>query len=163
MQDWLNIAADLLSGQSTAPSSRSASLSRASSFAPTLVWNADEQRYLEQLLVRIVACGNLPLSFVENVQFRIFCTKYIPQAKIPSRAVLTQRILCTELEEWRAKSIARVMGQAVTLQCDGWTGLNNQHYVAFMITAHKEVWFFLIKNHCTSVLIQYIGTLCCCL
>jgi hypothetical protein len=33
----------------------------------------------------------------------------------------------------------KVTNQEATIQSDGWTGLNNHHLVAFMITADKKV------------------------
>ena len=34
----------------------------------------------------------------------------------------------------------KVTNKEATIQSDGWTGVNNHHLVAFMITADKKVW-----------------------
>lgn len=125
--------------------SRASSLSRHASqisgqgqlILPTQ-WLSDRQNLFNTHLIRVIADGNLPLSFAEHPRWRKFCMEFIPEATPPSRIALTQRILPQELEYWRSRAIANLQGQLVTLQSDGWTGSNNRHYIAFLATTASQ-------------------------
>jgi hypothetical protein len=59
--------------------------------------------------------------------------------KSPSRKVLTQRLLPWTLAELQTQAKERAKGRNATASCDGWTGENFHHYIAFMIAVEKEV------------------------
>lgn len=106
---------------------------------PSSIWGNEEQSSFEIHLIRLIAEGNLPLRFSENRRWLLFCQMFMPHAKIPSRKVLTNRILPRELQHWRTQAYNRLSGQLVTLQSDGWTGINNRHYIAFIVTTPSQV------------------------
>ncbi|KAF8478229.1 ribonuclease H-like domain-containing protein [Russula emetica] len=49
----------------------------------------------------------------------------------------------------RHASMRKTEGCEVTLQCDGWTGINNHHYIAFMMTTSKRE-LYTIRVHDAS-------------
>ncbi|KAF8496685.1 ribonuclease H-like domain-containing protein [Russula emetica] len=49
----------------------------------------------------------------------------------------------------RHASMKKTEGCEVTLQCDGWTGINNHHYIAFMMTTSKRE-LYTIRVHDAS-------------
>jgi hypothetical protein len=127
---------------SLAPS-RSRRSSRVPSFtspaSPDMAWSDARQMRFEERILRLTASAGLSFSWVENPEWLNFCTEFIPQAKTPSRKVLTQRLLPRTLAELQKQAKERVRGQNATASCDGWTGENFHHYIAFMIVARKEV------------------------
>ncbi|KAF9494610.1 hypothetical protein BDN71DRAFT_1483007 [Pleurotus eryngii] len=105
---------------------------------PVAEWNDWWQVAFEYLLIRLAASAGLPLSWVENPEFMGLCHEFIPYAVIPSQKVLTCCLL-------------PLSGEHGTAQCDGWSGLNNHHYIAFMVTISNKV-YMLLYNHMIEVL-----------
>lgn len=118
--------------------------SQAQSLDMSLAWSDARQMRFEERILRLTASAGFPLSWVENPEWLNFCTEFIPQAKPPSRKVLTKRLLPRTLAELQKQAKERVSGQNVTASCDGWTGENFHHYIAFMIVARKEVCWILV-------------------
>ncbi|KAI0075641.1 hypothetical protein K474DRAFT_1599419 [Panus rudis PR-1116 ss-1] len=102
------------------------------------MWSDARQALLESHLARITASANLPLSWVENLAVLNFFSEFLPPAEIPSRKVLTNRLIPDELRVHRAKVQAQVSGADATGICDGWTGVNSHHYIVFMLVALNE-------------------------
>ncbi|TFK17562.1 hypothetical protein FA15DRAFT_604826 [Coprinopsis marcescibilis] len=75
---------------------------------------------LEQKLGELTISANLPLSWVDNPQFLSFMDCFILQAKAVTRRSLN--------------------GSSVTLQADGWTGINHCHIIAFMLGINGKVY-----------------------
>jgi len=110
--------------------------------------NSTRQMRFEERMIRLTASAGLPLSWVENPEWLNFCTEFIPQAKSPSRKVLTRRLLPQTLAELQSQAKQRASGKNATASCDGWTGENFHHYIAFMIVVGKEV--HTVKVHDAS-------------
>ncbi|KAJ3755217.1 hypothetical protein EV360DRAFT_20101, partial [Lentinula raphanica] len=102
-------------------------------------WTTDHQRRYEEILIRLTASAGLPLSWVDNLEFDAFISQFIPQAKAVSRKTLTRRILPTVIKQVREGIVASVANREVTMQADGWTGLNHSHLVAFMVSADRKI------------------------
>ncbi|KAI0364093.1 hypothetical protein BV20DRAFT_956971 [Pilatotrama ljubarskyi] len=102
-------------------------------------WTAEKQSRFESLVTRLTASANFSLSWVENPVWLTICDEFMPSAKPPTRRVLTSCLLPSEVRFYRAQAIARTAGAEATLQGDGWTGINNHHLIAFMITAKRKV------------------------
>ncbi|KAF9028143.1 hypothetical protein BDZ89DRAFT_776946 [Hymenopellis radicata] len=94
-------------------------------------------------LIRITASCGFALSWVENPEVRQFLSTFIPQAPPVSRHKLTNDILRKLTDELRNNVQSEVAGKDAVLQCDGWTGLNHSHLIAFMIVVEGKV--FTIK------------------
>lgn len=88
----------------------------------------------EDALISCFASANIAFNVVENPQFRQLINICVPGMKIPSRKTLSGRILNTKLATVRHDVKWGTRNRLATLQCDGWTGRNSQHLVAFMIT-----------------------------
>ena len=109
---------------------------------PDTPWTAARQAHFEAQLMHLTASAGLPLSWVENSEWLSFCTEFIPSAKSPSRKVLTQQVLPHTLTEFQSQAKQRAAGHNATALCDGWTGENSHHYIAFMVVVGKEVRYF---------------------
>ena len=103
------------------------------------VWSAARTRLFEHRILRLTASAGFPLSWVENPEFQAIREEFIPGSPHISRKVLTKRILQEVVTEFREGVKQRVVGKEATMQSDGWTGINNHHLVAFMITTNKKV------------------------
>ena len=115
--------------------SRSASSHTLSRHATALEpWNPGKQERFESRIARITAAANFPLAWIENPEVLAFFDEFIPGAKVPTRKVLTNRIIPAEVDKLRRQAMKNVSGSEVTIQCDGWTALNTHHYIAFMMT-----------------------------
>jgi hypothetical protein len=102
-------------------------------------WSPTRKKAFEKRIMRLTASAGFPLSWTENLEWRLFCDEFVPGAPPISRKVLTKRILNEVVEEFRLEVKKEVAKQEATMQSDGWTGVNNHHLVAFMITASKKV------------------------
>ena len=132
---------------------RASGKSRAGTVAPAPpdTWSDARQLRFEEKLVRLTASAGLPLSWVENPEWLSFCTEFLPSAKSPSRKVLTRRLLPRTLGEFQSAAKQLVAGQNVTVSCDGWTGENFHHYIAFMIVVNKKVW--ILSHPCLALVL----------
>ncbi|KAH9023574.1 hypothetical protein EDB83DRAFT_2208122, partial [Lactarius deliciosus] len=102
-------------------------------------WSDARQARFEERVTRITAAAGFPLSWVENPEWLDFCNDFVPQAKLPSRKVLTKRLLPQTLNGLQQAAKQRVSGKNATASCDGWTGENFHHYIVFMIMVDKKV------------------------
>lgn len=124
--------------------SRSSSLSaRRSGSIAEQSWDSGRQQRFESGLMRITASAGLPLGWQENPEFFAFIEEFVSQeATIPSRRVMTQRVLPQTLKQCRDDAILRIhkLGTTdATLQFDEWAGINKQHLDAFVITVSRLV------------------------
>lgn len=113
-------------------------MSRQSSVAPETLWSPSHQQRFKTRVARLTASANFSISWVENPEWLALLDEFIPSAISPTRKVLTNRIIPAEVQRIRHVSMNKTEGCEVTLQCDGWTGLNNHHYIAFMMTTGKQ-------------------------
>ena len=112
---------------------------QSSTMDPGLHWSREKQKSFDTHIARMTASAGFPLSWVDNAEWIDFCTEFLPAAKLPSRKTLTRRLLPATIAELRASARATAKGHEATLQADGWTGVNNHHLLAFMITADGKV------------------------
>lgn len=92
------------------------------------------QGLFETYIARITASAGLPLRWVENPQWLNFLSIFLPQAVPVSRKVLTKCLLPEQHQQYLSQVIDNIRRLDVTLQCDGWSGLNTHHYIVFRIT-----------------------------
>lgn len=105
-------------------------------------WSAEKQKRFENRVTRLTASAGLPLSWVDNAEWIDLCEEFIPAAKSPSRKTLTRRLLPAAVAELRAEARAAAKGHEATMQADGWTGTNNHHLIAVMISVDGQVLMF---------------------
>lgn len=108
-------------------------------FDPVPVWDERRRKAYERRMIRFTASANLPFSWIEDIEWNGIVEEFIPGAPYISRKVLSTRILDDAVKELRGVTRHLVHGRSATLQADGWTGTNNHHLVAFMITSNKQV------------------------
>lgn len=111
-------------------------------------WSDGRQAMFEERVMRLTASAGLPLSWVENPEWLDLCTDFIPSAKSPSRKVLTRRLLPRSLAQLQTEAKLNAAGHNATASCDGWTGENFHHYIAFMVMVKKQV------RHCSTTRTQ---------
>ena len=104
-------------------------------------WSDDRKKRWERLLIHLTASANFPLMWGQNPVWHTILDEFLPQAPRISRKVLTRRLLHEAATDLREKAKAAVRGKQVTMQADGWTGINHHHLIAFMVTCDKEVHF----------------------
>lgn len=104
-------------------------------------WSTDRQNMFNTRLGRLTASAGLPISWIENPEFLLFCQEFVhPSAVVPSRKVMTNRILPNINREFRKKAQAVIRpGSKATVQADGWTAVNDHHLNAFMMTVDQKV------------------------
>ena len=104
-------------------------------------WPTDRQNTFNTRLGRLTASAGLSLGWVENPEFILFCQEFVhPSAVVPSRKVLTHRILPSVKREFRKNAQAATMeGSKATVQADGWSAINDHHLNAFMMTVDRKV------------------------
>ncbi|KAJ2977735.1 hypothetical protein NUW54_g11382 [Trametes sanguinea] len=111
-------------------------------------WNDARQALFESRLARLTASQGWALTWVQNVEWLDFCADFIPEALNPSRRVLGNRIIPAEVIKLRNAAQTACRGQLATVQCDGFTALNQHHLIAFMLTVNGVV--YSIRAYDTS-------------
>ncbi|XP_006455824.1 hypothetical protein AGABI2DRAFT_76970, partial [Agaricus bisporus var. bisporus H97] len=101
-------------------------------------WTQNEKDEFCRWLARMTASCGFPFIWVENPVWRKFCAKYLPQAPTISRNTLANRWIPDEVQQYRQQAIEQSKGSLVTIQCDGWTGVNFRHYIGFMVGTDKR-------------------------
>jgi hypothetical protein len=104
-----------------------------------VVWLQGEQALFETSLARLTASAGFPLRWVDNPEWHAFCDRWVPNAKTPSRKVLTQRLLPATLKVFKETAKEQARGSEATASCDGWTGGNHHHFIAFMVMCNGQV------------------------
>jgi hypothetical protein len=109
---------------------RSQPISR--SFSPNF-----DQHAFNMHIGRMTVAAGLPISWTDNPEVRSVFRTYLPWAKLPSRKVLSKSVLPTLQNTLRMQAQKEARGSNCTLQCDGWTGINSYHLIAFCIYDHS--------------------------
>jgi hypothetical protein len=102
-------------------------------------WSKGEQAMFETSIARLTASAGLPLRWVENPEWLALCERFMPNAKSPSRKVLTQRLIPATLKTFKQTAQEQCRGLEGTVSYDGWTGGNHHHYIAFMVNCRGRV------------------------
>ncbi|EIW78735.1 hypothetical protein CONPUDRAFT_18585, partial [Coniophora puteana RWD-64-598 SS2] len=102
-------------------------------------WSKALQQAFEKHLARLTASANFLLSWVDNPEWHAFCHDFIPAAKVPSQYTMARHLIPQAVSELRTAVKQAVKGHESTLQADGWTGINNHHLLAFMITTQTKI------------------------
>ncbi|KAI0072466.1 hypothetical protein K474DRAFT_1711580 [Panus rudis PR-1116 ss-1] len=103
------------------------------------VWSDSDQHDFDKHVAHATASANLPLRWVEDPEVIALFQRFVPAAHIPSRKVLTKRLIPTEVNNLRTASHNKTVGALATGQADGWSGGNFHHYLVFMMIADGKV------------------------
>ena len=116
-------------------------LSRRSSLAPVISrppWTQEDQTLLGQHLARITASCGFAYRWIENPEVLDFFSVYFPAASAITRRQLSDTLIPREAAKFLAAAKASSAGLLATMQCDGWSGINFHHFLAFMITTERR-------------------------
>ena len=113
-------------------------ISRQQSLSNIPIWTPDNQARLGVSLARITTACGFPYRWVENPEWNKFLAEFLPGAQTISRRQISDTIIPREIAKYRELAKVKSKGCLVTLQCDGWTGMNFHHFLAFMITTDKR-------------------------
>jgi hypothetical protein len=105
----------------------------------TSVWSPERQKQFEERIARLTVSAGLPLSWVDNPEWIDFIRDFLPSARSPSRKTLTNRLIPAAAKSYQDMAKTAAQDQNVTLQADGWTGVNFHHLLAFMIAFNQQV------------------------
>ncbi|KAK7029256.1 hypothetical protein R3P38DRAFT_2703759, partial [Favolaschia claudopus] len=109
------------------------------------VWAAEQQEEFGQDLCRLfVACG-WSWNAVENPQFKIFFQKYLPTAILPSRRILSGRILDQESNKVIQRTRLQIEGKLATYSEDGWSNIAKTHMNTSLLSVDCEP--HLLRTH----------------
>ena len=97
------------------------------------------QRTFDMCVGRMTVAAGLPMSWTDNPEVRSVFRTFFPWVQLPSRKTLSRSILPTLQSSLRTQAQKEARGSNCTLQCDGWTGINSHHLIAFMITVWPKV------------------------
>ena len=108
---------------------------------PLSEWSADRQHTFNIRLGRLTASAGLPISWIENLEFLLFCQEFIhPAANVPSRKVLIHQVLPSIRRDFQKQAQTSIKkGSNATIQSDGWGAINDHHLNAFMMTVEQKV------------------------
>ena len=135
----LNDSPQLSPGQSFSDLPTPRSRSQSILIDDNSTWLPEFQRRFEDRIARLTVSANLPLSWVDNPEWIDFVGDFIAFARSPSQKVLTNRLIPAAAKSYRELAKIAATNQNVTLQADGWTGVNFHHLLAFMISFDKQV------------------------
>ncbi|KAF8574508.1 hypothetical protein K439DRAFT_1372203 [Ramaria rubella] len=82
-----------------------------------LVLSGKHEMSRSQSIIQEMTSAGLPLKWVENPEWLLFCEHFVPCAKSPS---------------------CKVLKPQATASCDGWTGEDKHHFIAFMVTCNAK-------------------------
>lgn len=127
-------------------------------FNPTLrtsAWTDGKQTLLESTLARLTASVGFSLRWVDDPEWICFCSLFLPEARLITQKMLTQRLIPSELASFQEKARSGVAGELGTTQEDGWVGKNKLNLLAFMVNAKWTVRLLLPLS--LSITILLIG------
>ncbi|EIW81276.1 hypothetical protein CONPUDRAFT_56029 [Coniophora puteana RWD-64-598 SS2] len=113
-------------------------ISRTLGVAGFSAWMSTDQDHLGGHLTHITASCDFPANWIENHSVQAFFEEYFPSASSVSSYQLTHQYIPQQLEHYTSAAKEKVRGDRVTLQTDGWTGINFHHLAAFMMTTSSR-------------------------
>lgn len=126
---------------------RVGSIPRQASFTfANAAWTGDQQARFGKALARITASCGFPYRWVENPEWVKFLNEFLPFTQHISRRQLSDTLIPREVARYRNEAKKTCSGSLATLQCDGWSGINFHHFLAFMITTDKREVSFNITS-----------------
>ncbi|KAJ7231957.1 ribonuclease H-like domain-containing protein [Mycena rebaudengoi] len=108
-------------------------------------WSVDEQEVFSQDLCKLFVTCRWSWNTIENPEFKMFFDKYVPDAKLPDRRVLSGRILTGEAEKVVQRTRQLTDGKLATYSEDGWTNIAKTHVDTSLISVEAQP--FLLRTH----------------
>lgn len=118
-------------------------------------WYRDAQKRFESRLARITSSAGLPFQWCVDVEWLDFCKDFLPWAEVPRPNTVSNTLIPRELEHYRVAARRSTRGELATGQCDGWSGLNTKHFLAFMMTVNALVYYILLDIWMETDIVLY--------
>ncbi|CAG8730422.1 8917_t:CDS:2 [Dentiscutata erythropus] len=100
----------------------------------------DKINELHTLLLQSLIYSNVPFRFVENPFFALFLKKLYSSYNLPSRYILTHRIMQAEYARVLLEMVDRLEeSNDLTLSLDGWTDVSGNSIYAFLLHKFENV------------------------
>ncbi|KAJ7891750.1 hypothetical protein B0H13DRAFT_1625867 [Mycena leptocephala] len=104
-----------------------------------MIWDPPKQQeFAEDLCKLFIAC-NIAWNSANNPELLLFFSKYLPEAKIPHRRVLSGRVLDTLVVQVESEMKAQVSGKLGMGQCDGWKSNAKASIVTTSVTVDGKI------------------------
>ncbi|KAK7002098.1 hypothetical protein R3P38DRAFT_2362704, partial [Favolaschia claudopus] len=103
-----------------------------------------QEEFGQDLCRLFVACG-WSWNAVENPQLKIFFQKYLRSAVLPSRRVLSGRILDQESDKVIQRTRLQIQGKLATYSEDGWANIAKTHMNTSLLSVEYEP--HLLRTH----------------
>ncbi|KZT20928.1 hypothetical protein NEOLEDRAFT_1158419 [Neolentinus lepideus HHB14362 ss-1] len=91
--------------------------------------------------------AELPTQYIQSLQWGLF--PWVP-ARVPSFSQISI-LYPTEVQSYQDHAIAACHGHEATLECDGWSGVNHHHLLAFMIAVLCKVYTICVTDTTNQV------------
>ncbi|KAK1222630.1 hypothetical protein PQX77_014513 [Marasmius sp. AFHP31] len=101
-------------------------------------WDSEQQEFNQDLVRLFAACG-FSWNSANNPETTLFFGKYVPQARVPDRRVLSGTILDREVNRVEGNVWQQVQGQKATYQADGWKNIAKTNVISSMMTAALKI------------------------
>jgi hypothetical protein len=119
--------------------------STTSSHVPT--WSGEQQQEFNEDLCKLFATCGWSWNAVNSPELKLFFGKYLPQAVLPDRRVLSGSILEGEAAKFIARARQETNGKLATYSEDGWTNVSRTHVDTSIISVEATVSnLFVLRN-----------------
>jgi len=111
-------------------------------------WTDADRAWFSACLAQITASCGFLFSWVEDPEWLGFLQEFFPTAEPIKHQSLANHWIPLEVGKFRWEAKNHSQGLEDTIQCDGWSGMNFHHFIAFMITTLKrKVAYFESLSH----------------
>ncbi|KAJ7721951.1 ribonuclease H-like domain-containing protein [Mycena maculata] len=121
---------------------------QASSLRYGVMWEPPKQEEFAQDLCKLFVACNISWNSAANPQLNLFFSKYVPEAKIPDRRVLSGRVLDSLALQAETGMKSIVTGRLGTGQCDGWKSGAKAAIITTSVTV--DIQLYMIAAHDVS-------------
>lgn len=112
---------------------------------PYMMWDPPKQQeFAEDLCKLFIAC-NVSWNSANNPELLLFFSKYVPEAKIPDRRVLSGQVLDTLVLRVEKEMKDQVAGKLGIGQCDGWKTGAKASIISTSITVESTVSLHFVR------------------
>ncbi|KAJ7784891.1 ribonuclease H-like domain-containing protein, partial [Mycena maculata] len=121
---------------------------QASSLRYGVMWEPPKQEEFAQDLCKLFVACNISWNSAANPQLNLFFSKYVPEAKIPDRRVLSGSVLDSLALQAETTMKSIVTGRLGTGQCNGWKSGAKAVIITTSVTV--DIQLYMIAAHDVS-------------
>ncbi|CAG9840199.1 unnamed protein product [Diabrotica balteata] len=120
----------------------------------------EQNNELNILLARAIYTSSAPHSITENEDWKLFFKKIRPSYTLPSRYMLSNRLLTEEYERVEVQVNDKIkQADNLSLQCDGWSNLRNESVINFIVTTPEPLFVKSVLTKAEKHTAEYITKL----